>query len=132
MTGLRDFHTSVFDFATKVMTAFESRHGSSGRSSQVTATIAFGESDESRGISISCTARRCIVVWSSKDSSMESKDVEANGSVRGRGPPPTARPPSQGAITSKPRIAASSYSSLDIDPLPVAEATKRTPNHGHH
>ena len=87
MTGPREFHTSVFDFATKVMTAVESQHGGSERSCQVTATIAFGDAGESRDISIACTAaRRCVVVWGSKVTSMESKDVEAYG-VRSRAGP---------------------------------------------
>ena len=53
MTELRDFHASVFDFATKVMTAVESRRGGSDRSSQLVATMAFGGNDISRVITIS-------------------------------------------------------------------------------
>jgi len=34
MTELRGFHTSVFDFATKVMTSVDSQRGGSDRSSQ--------------------------------------------------------------------------------------------------
>jgi len=95
MTGLRDFHTSVFDFATKVMTAVECQRGNSERSSHVTATIAIDGNGDSRDITIAFTpalspdnqGRCCRVIWGSKDASIESKDVEAYGVVRSRAGP---------------------------------------------
>lgn len=87
MRGLRDLHASVFDFATKVMTAVECQRGGSGRSCQVAVAIAFGDTGESRDISIACSAaRRCVVVWGDRVTSMESNDVEAYG-VRSRAGP---------------------------------------------
>jgi len=96
MTGLRDFHTSVFDFATKVMTTVESQLGGSDRSSQVTATIVFAGDEVSRDITISHVSdltterRRCVVVWGDGVTSAASLELEAHGKVRGRGPPSTA------------------------------------------
>lgn len=93
MTGLRDFHTSVFDFATKVMTAVECQRGGSGMSSQVTATIAFAGDEVRRDITIACTDalntghRRCVVVWGNRIATMESEDEVAPVSVRSRAGP---------------------------------------------
>jgi len=55
MSRLRDLHTSIFDFATKVMTAIDSQRGAADRSSQVTATIVFAGDGISRDIIISHT-----------------------------------------------------------------------------
>jgi hypothetical protein len=107
MTGLRDFHTSVFDFATRGMAAVESQRGGSELSCQVTATIAFGESGESGDISIACTValntghRRCVVVLGSKATSTESRKLEAYGKVRSRAGPPT-QPIGRGDHCTKP------------------------------
>ena len=94
MTGLRDFHTSVFNFATKVMTAVESQRVGSDRSSQVTTTITFAGDEVSRDITIAYTAalppnhrRGCIVVRDSRVPSMESEELEAHREVRSRAGP---------------------------------------------
>ena len=93
MTGLRDFHTSIFDFATKVMTAVEGQRGDSSRSSQVTATIVFAGIDVNRKFSISrdtgqtTSPRRCVVVRERKDTTEDSENLADQDDGGGRSPP---------------------------------------------
>ena len=93
MTGLRDFHASVFDFATKVMTVVEGQRGGCDRSCQITATITFAGDGVNRKFTIShvtgqnTSHRRCVVVREHRDSSEKLEDLEDLVGVGGRGPP---------------------------------------------
>lgn len=103
MTGVQDFHTSVFNFATKVMTAVESQLGGSDRTGQVTAAFAFAGNDR-RVITISHSPAlteehgRCVVVWGNKATITASGELDAHGKVRSRAGPHT-RPIGQGTTT---------------------------------
>lgn len=91
MTGLREFHTSVFSFATKVMMTVECQRGGSNRSSHFTATIAFAVYEVSRVIATShspaLTQERCVVVWGSEATMTASGDLEAHVDIRSRAGP---------------------------------------------
>ena len=114
MTGLRYFHTSALDFATKVITAVESQRGDSDRSSRVIATISFAGDEVRRDIAIACTTalppdhwRGCIVVRGNRDTSTALGDLEAHGKVRSRAGPrmhPTGQGPLHATSTRYRRI----------------------------
>ena len=96
MTGRQDFHTSILNFATKVTTAIDSRRGcGSGRSRQVTATIAFaegGRDGDSRKFTISYTTGQTmqlkrVPVWDNPTISVVSGGDDECPNAGGRSPP---------------------------------------------